>query len=298
MRTASYFTPLRIAILLSAVLLLAFSAPAFGQENPYFVTYDHHMEEPGNLEIGTQQTFGFQKQNLPTFWAPLVELEYGATGWWTSSLYLEGASQRKDATVFTGWRLENRFKPLKGEHKINPLLYFEFEDINEASRIKKEVVGHSELSDESLSALRAEKARELEGKLILSSNVKGWNVSENFIVEKNLTHDEGVEFGYAFGVYRPLAMVASGRECRFCRENLKAGVEMYGGLGSTEQFGLSQTAQYIAPAISWKLSESNSVKLETAFGLTETSSRMLFRLGYTFEVADFRGKVSKMFGGR
>ncbi len=90
-----------LALALFALLPLA----ARAQEKPYFVTYDHTMEEKGNLEISSESTFGLQKQNLPTFYAPLAEFEYGWSGWWTSELYLEGATQSHDAAVFTGWRL-------------------------------------------------------------------------------------------------------------------------------------------------------------------------------------------------
>jgi hypothetical protein len=269
--------------------------PAAAQYSPYFVTYDHQMEEPGSLEITTQSTVGLQRHDLPTYWAPLLELEYGATGWWSSSLYLEGASQAHDATVFTGYRLENRFKPLKRDHRINPVLYFEFENINEASRITKEVVGHAQLTNESLSSLRGEKARELEGKLILSSNAKGWNIAENFIMEKNLTVEEGVEFGYALGVYRPLGTIASGKACRFCRENFNAGLELYGGLGSTQQFGFSDTAHYIAPALAWRVSENSTIRLSPGFGLTDNSARTLMRFSYTYEISGFGRTMRNMF---
>ncbi len=272
--------------------------PAVAQENPYFVTYDHHMEEVGNLEISSQATVGVQKHDLPAYWAPLGELEYGVTGWWSSSLYLEGASQRHDSTVFTGFRIENRFKPLKSEHRINPILYFEFENINEATRIQKEIVGHADPSGESLADLRGEKARELEAKLILSSNVKNWNISENFIVEKNLTNDEGYEFGYSLGVYRPLSTIASGTECRFCRENFKAGVELYGGLGSTEQFGFKDTAHYLAPGISWNAGKNSTFKFSPAFGLTPNSARVLIRFGYTYEITGFGQKIAHLLGGK
>lgn len=283
---------------IAALFLLLTALPLIAQENPNFVTYDHHLEEPGNLEISTQSTFGFQKQNLPTFLGQLAEFEYGATGWWTTSLYLEGATQSNDATVFTGFRFENRFKPLKGEHAINPILYFEFENVNEASRIKKEVVGHAELSDESLSELHGEKARELEMKLILSSAVKNWNIAENFIVEKNLSEEEGWEFGYAVGVYRPLSTYASGKECRLCRENFMAGVEAYGGLGSTEQFGFRDTEHYLAPGLLWTFANNSSIKVSPGFGLTANSARVLLRIGYTYEVSGFGRKVSNLFGGK
>jgi hypothetical protein len=289
---------MRRTFLFAALLTLAFTLTASAQEPPYFVTYDSHLEEPGNLEISLQPTIGLQKQQLPTFVAPLLELEYGWSGWWTSELYLEGAGQVGDTAVFSGWRLENRFRPLRGEHPINPILYFEFEDTNEASRIRKEIVGHSEQTDESLAALRLEKSRELEGKLILSSNVHGWNISENFIVEKNTTEAEAVEFGYALGVAHPLATVASGKICSFCRENFIAGLELYGGLGTTDEFGTAHTAQYIAPALVWQINASHSIKASTAFGLTPGSDRLLVRIGYTYEIAGFGTKVKNMFKGK
>ena len=279
------------------LLLLGFallSHVSHAQENPYFVTYDDHMEETGNLEVSTQSTIGLQKQHLPTFYAPYMEMEYGWNGWWTSEVYLESAAQSGNA-VFTGWRFENRFKPLQREHWINPLLYFEFEDINEASRIRKEIVGNAEVTDESLSELRHNKAREVEGKLILSSNVHNWNISENFIVEKNTSAPEPTEFGYAFGISRPLATLASGRDCSFCRENFRAGVELYGGLGTTNSFGLWHTAQYVAPGFVWQINPSNSVKVSTGFGLSSLSDRMLLRFGYTYEIAGFGNRVKQAF---
>ncbi len=279
------------------LLVILLPRPLAAQQNPYFVTYDHHMEEPSNLEISTQGTLGLPRENLPGYLGQLLELEYGVTGWWSSSLYLEGASQRGDATVFTGFRLENRFKPLKHEHGINPVLYFEYENVNEASRIQKEILGHAELAAEPLSELRGQTAREIESKLILSSNVKNWNISENFIVEKNLVEEEGFEFGYAVAISRPLSTLASGTECRFCRENFAAGLEVYGGLGDSRQFGFRDTAHYIAPALVWNLARNHALKISPAFGLTGNSNRLLLRFGYTYEIWGFGQKVSRMLRG-
>src|SRR4030081_880219 len=89
-----------------------FAVPA--QESPNFVTYDHHLEERGDLEVAVSSTVGIPRQGQPAFVAPYAELEYGMTDWWTSALYLEGLSRRHDSTIFTGWRLENRFRPLRG----------------------------------------------------------------------------------------------------------------------------------------------------------------------------------------
>src|SRR5690349_5247617 len=87
------------------ILLLAATRTTFAQESPFFVTYTHHMEEPGNLDIETSSTSGIPRTGQRFYSAPYIELEYGVTARWTSELYLEGQSTRGDSTVFTGWRL-------------------------------------------------------------------------------------------------------------------------------------------------------------------------------------------------
>lgn len=282
---------------LSLTFLIFACVPSPAQESPYFVTYDHRMEEPGNLELGVTNSVGLPKVGN-SYTAPLLEFEYGMTAWWTSEVYLEGQSRRGDSAIFTGWRYENRFRPLAREHRVNPVLYFEFEDINEGSLVRKEVVGHAEPLDEPNSDLRRIHAREVETKLILSSNVRDWNISENFIMEKNLTENEGFEFGYAFGVSRALSRLASGADCRFCRENFTAGLELYGGLGSSERFGFADTAHYVAPSLAWQVSDNSMLRVSPSFGLTRGSDRFLLRFGYSYEIRGFKNKLVSMFRGK
>jgi hypothetical protein len=274
---------------LSLVLALASAASASAQERVYFVTYDHYLEEPGNLEIAVASTTGVPKGNHGAYWAPWLELEYGITGWWTAELYLEGVTTARDGSGFTGWRWENRFRPLKSEHRLNPVFYLEYESINEATRIQKEIVGSGSLLFEPIADLRREHFHELEAKLILSSALAGWNLSENVIVEKNLSADEGFEFGYSVGVSRPLGGLASGTVCHLCRENFVAGVEAYGGLGTSEERTLTNTRHYIAPVIAWHMTERSTLKASTAFGLTEASDRYLVRVGWAYELS-LRGR--------
>src|SRR5437016_4278604 len=202
---------------ISALLGLLAPASLCAQEN-YFITYSHELEEPGNLEIAAKSVTGSPKGGNP-FLATALEFEYGVKAWWTTEFYLDGQTTANESTVFTGFRLENRFRPLLREHWINPILYFEFEDINSADKALLEVVGHDTREDIAARNDRGERKREAELKLILSSNFKGWNVSENIIAEKNLA-GEPWEFGYAIGVSRPLALAASPKPCKFCRENL------------------------------------------------------------------------------
>ena len=283
------------------LLLLLFTLPAAladAQEAPYFVTYDHHLEEPGNLEIETSSTVGIPRSGQQLFVAPYAEIEYGVTGRWTSELYLESQATPGDSAVFTGWRIENRFRPFKREHGINPVFYLEYEGVNEASRILKEIEGHAEISSERNADLSHTPVHELEGKLILSSDVHDWNLAGNFLATKNFSASEGFEFGYALGVARPLARLVSGRQCRFCRENFVAGLEMYGGLGSTLDLSLHDTAHYVAPAMGWQISDNSSIRFSTGIGLTHVSNPVLLRFGYSYEIRGFGRKLAQVFGGR
>jgi hypothetical protein len=263
-------------------------------EKPYFVTYDDQMEEPGNFEISINPLLGFPKRGAPNFIGGWTEFEYGVKGWWTTEFYINGQSTSHQGTLFTGYRWENRFRPLAGRHWINPVLYVEFEDINGADKALSEIVNHDSVEDLAVpnSEARTERKREIETKLILSSYYKGWNISENFIGEKNLAN-EPWEFGYAVGVSRPLTLLASPKLCAFCPENLKAGIEAYGGLGTWHQFGLPGTAHYVAPLISWELPNGTSLRVSPGFGLNRDSARFLLRLGISYEVPRFDRQVRR-----
>src|SRR3954463_5343121 len=146
---------MRLSWILPSVLsVIVWSAPALAQERPYFVTYTHYLEEPGNLEVAVANTTGVPKGDRPLYNAPWLELEYGLNGWWTAELYLEAVTTTTHGSGYTGWRWENRFRPLKSEHRINPVLYVEYENINEATRIQKEIVGGGALSSEPIAELR------------------------------------------------------------------------------------------------------------------------------------------------
>jgi hypothetical protein len=285
---------LRVFPLLVVCSLAVIFAQA--QDVPYFVTYNHDLTEPGNLEISVASTIGPHQAGQHSYIAPYLELEYGATRWWTPSFYLEGQSTAGQATFLTGWRVENRFRVLPEEHRINPLFYLEYENINEASRIQKEIVGLANSSGESTSDLRGSRARELEAKLIFSSDAHRWNISENFTVEKNVISGEDFEFGYALGVFRALAKAGVVQICHFCRQNFSAGLEVYGGLGTAARFGLRDTAQYLAPAASWQITANSALHFSPAAGLTRGSQPLLLRLGYSYEIRGFNHKVANFFG--
>jgi len=293
----SPFTSFLKLFLLS--LLFAFlpgAAPA--QESPYFVAYDHYLEEPGNLEIEYFSTFGTQRggNDFHAYW---MEFEYGATAWWTTEFYLDGQSTFGDSTLFTGIRWENRFRVLKREHFINPVIYVEYEHKSGADKILKEGEGHDIESDflTPNAEARKEHINEIELKLILSSTFKGWNLTENTLAAKDLSNSPW-EFGYAIGASRPLALKVSAKRCSFCRQNFIAGLEMYGGLGDRHHFGMNETSHYLAPVVAWNLPSDWTFRLSPGFGLNNNSHRFLLRWGVSREIAGFGSMVSRLFGGR
>jgi len=280
------------------VAFVSYCRPLQAQELPYFLTYSHHMEEPGSLELSTNLVSG-QSKSINSFLGSWTELEYGAKGWWTTELYLDGQSTRHDSTLFTGFRLENRFRLLMREHRINPVLYVEYESINGADKTLKEVVGFDSKDDQvgSNDEARREHKHEIETKLILSSDFRGWNLSENFIAEKNLQQGTW-EFGYAIGTSRPLALAASASFCNWCRENFTVGVEAYGWLGTWHHPTLAATSHYIAPVVAWNLPNGTTFSISTGFGLTENSHGTLLRFGVSYEVPRFDRQVKRWLHGR
>ena len=132
----------------------------------------------------------------------------------------------------------------------------------------------------------------MELKLILSSTVKGWNLSENFIAEKNLSN-EPWEFGYALGTSRPLAFKASARPCVFCRQNFAVGAEMYGGLGDRYSFGWKQTSQYLAPTVSFDIPKGPTLTFSPSFGLNSNSVGVIYRFKVSYEIQQIFSRHSQ-----
>jgi hypothetical protein len=281
------------AALLGLSALCLCPAKAHAQEWPYLVTYSHELEEPGNLEVAFKNVQAAPHSGNQ-FISSTMELEYGATAWWTTEVYLSGQHTQNDSTIFTGYRWENRFRPLLHEHFINPVLYVEYEDINRADKSFLEITGHKSIQDLWVpnDVARSLVERSIETKLILSSNIRGWNLSENFIAEKNLKN-EPWEFGYAIGASRPLAMKARSQNCWLCRENFSAGAEMYGGLGDRYSFGWRQTSQYLGPTVAFNIPKGPSSVFSPTFGLNDNSVGVLWRFKVSYEIQQIGSYVRR-----
>ena len=288
----------RAYLSLVLVVLVLVLTPTFvlaqDHQRPYFVTYDHYMEEKDALEVAAATVIG-RAGGINTFFGNFTEFEYGARKWWTSAAYIDWQHTRHEGSLFTGFRWENRFRPWLEEHRINPVLYVEYEHLNGADKIIKEIVGFDSKDDfkEPNDETRHEHEREFETKLILSSQIGQWNLAENFLGEKNV-HGGRWEFGYAVGLSRPLA-TPTGRRCTFCAEKFTAGVEMYGGLGEWGKFTVRGTSQYIAPVLLWNLPSETTIRFSPGWGVTDQSLPTLFRIGVTQEFDNVGRRIGKLF---
>jgi hypothetical protein len=263
--------------------------------SPYFVPYDHYMEELGALQIKTDAVRG-QAHDINTFVGDTIEFEYGARKWWSTELYLDSQHTQQEGGVFTGFRFENRFRLWLESHKVNPVLYIEYEHLTAADKVLKEIVGFDGKKDLAVpnSVANQERLHEIETRLILSSELGEWNITGNFMGEKNLKGNPW-EFGYATGLSRPLA-ARSGKRCGFCAERFSAGVELYGGSGTWRKFTLRNTSQYIAPVFLWTSRSETAIHVSVGWGLTDESARMLLRVGVSQELDDIGSKIGTLFG--
>lgn len=288
-------SPALMMFLLGILFIQGIPAEA-QQEPPYFVTYSSVLEEPGNLEIENQNNTAAPR-NANTFFAPTVELEYGTTAWWTTEFYLQGQKTTNDSAVFTGFRIENRFRPLPRQYWINPVLYVEYENINNADKSYLEVVGNT--SDTTLQVpnapLRADSERAVEARLILSSQAKGWNLSENFIGEKVVNGNDPWNFGYALGAARPLRLTAGSRACSLCLQNVAVGAEAFGGLGTRYDFGPRRTQQYAGPVLALNTPQGWTYRFSPEFGLNDNSVGTMWRFGVSYEIQQFGDLVGSWF---
>jgi hypothetical protein len=74
-----------------------------------------------------------------------------------------------------------------------------------------------------------------------------------------------------------------------CRESIVAGVELYGGVGDTSSLTLRDTSHYVAPVAGWNLTNRTRVSFSPAFGMTATSLKSIYRIGFVYEFDQLPG---------
>ncbi len=274
----------------AAICVFAIALPAQAGQDANFVLYNHYMEEKGETEISIYSDYGRVGKGEPNYTAQLLEIEYGVTSLWTSSVYFEFAKTFGDGEKydFASFRWENRYKLFKNETFLNPVLYGELEIKKPNSRFLRSVVGRTDGGEEG----EGEIEHEIETKLILSHDFSSnFNVAFNTIQELKL--DNGVwSFGYVGGVnyvvYRAFDSASVADLGGFGLNKLTVGLEMYGGLGDSVKgltLSAGKTEQYLGVNLRADLKNDFHVGVGGAFGVTEHSQDAIIRVkaGYEFE---------------
>ena len=265
--------------------VIALTLPAAAGSGANFVTYNHHLADKGEKEVKLFTDFADVGNGGRDYFAQLVELEYGVTDRWTAALYFEGVESDGEDYEFGGWRFENRFKIFPGTFFLNPVFYVEYEQLEPEHRYKRSVKGRTDGEEEGEEEEGTE--HELETKLLLGHDLsKRLDVAFNWINEVNL--DSGKwEFGYAAGLNYVLFETEHGA-ARWDIKEVKLGLEMFGGLGDSEE-GLTldgdKTEQYAGINLKAEFGGGLEAGIGGAFGLTGDSEDVIVRtmLGYEFD---------------
>ncbi len=115
--------------------------------------------------------------------------------------------------------------------------------------------------------------------------MKGWNISENFIAEKEVNDNEPWEFGYALAASRPLSLKGSAKAVYLLPPEFRR----WGGAlwrpGDAYDFGLRQTEQYLGPTVALNTPHGLTFKFSPEFGLNDNSVGVLWRFGVSYEIS-------------
>ena len=268
------------------------AASANAGQDANFILYNHYMEEKGATEVQVYSDYSHVGNGDPNYAAQLIEIEYGVTELFTTSIYLEGAKtyETGGSYDFASFRFENRLRLFQDETLLNPVLYAEYEYKKPESVFIRSRVGRADGrgppagSDE----------HELETKLILghdfSSNL---NVAFNTIHEINFSNDNLLAFGYAAGVNYAFFNAydtpgSFGDIGETGLQKLTLGLEFFGALGDADK-GLTidgdLTEQYVGASLRADFKNNWHAVAGAAFGLTGISEDALGRvsIGYEYE---------------
>ncbi len=220
------------AYFLAVVVLVSANMPsAFAHARTYVWNQEYKTLPQGQFELESHTTVKaprMGKHSSANSWKYEEELEYGILDRWTVAHYQQWETQNqeglddsgvanKDVTKYSGFKFETKYRiGDKGKYWVDPLLYFEY-----AYDPRDRFSGAPHV---------------LEGKVVLSKDIKKFNVTYNQIMESGLGHKGRTEHEFTFGANYELL------------EGFRPGFEMKGQLwnpGSNKnELGLGPTLAY------------------------------------------------------
>ncbi|MBI4244320.1 MAG: hypothetical protein HY606_09550 [Planctomycetes bacterium] len=304
---------MKIKVMLVVVFFeIAGAINLYAGNEGYFTGYSHRIEKD-EIEVMLMTDFTLpskfkRDEDIGSFVSQMLEIEYGLTKQTALELMPEWWYEPSTGnSEFTGLRLEWRYRVFEEEKFVNLVLYSEFEYLKKTTRFKMETSGW--IDPPYLEAAETEPDFEkiLETRIILSKDIGSTNFTFNWINETDV-HAGGTAYGYSLGMmYHPGHCETNGGTqrdsdqcvcktkmpncgCSHCRDNsgkcechmgghygFMYGVELYGGLGDTEDFGiaLSRQEHYLQPIFGFSFGGGMMMHLGIAKGLSSASDNLI-----------------------
>ena len=169
------------------------------------------------------------------------ELEYGVTDHFQLAVYDVVTWDRTDDWQQNEWKLEAKYRFLEsGELPVDAALYAEYANPNGSNDVSSDTV---------------------ELKLILGKSIGDWNVTGNFIAEREINQHEPWILEYTLGARYPVT------------SRLQLGLELKGGLGDSSEFGIRRKDNefQIMPILGFNPTPKSKILFGPAIGLTRGS---------------------------
>lgn len=214
----------------SFVIPLLTTSHAFADRRAYGVTYEAVTAPKGEIDVETWSTFAPEGHitNGPASRGlrETIEIEYGITDRWDVALYnMLDITSGDTESGYAGLMLETRYRLSdRGEWPIDPVLYFEFQQL-----------------------FRGDANQKYEAKLILAKDIGNVNIAANLAFEEERTKEPAwhAEVEYAVGASYALSPA------------WVIGAEAFGKI-EKEAMEI-ESLNWIGPTISWASSGSGAL---------------------------------------
>lgn len=263
---------------------------------PYFTAINASLEKSALMVMVLPD---FQLARFGgNFFSGMLMVEYGLASRLTVGVMVEGQKIGGLPVTYGGLRFNAYFHLFRDDRWLNLTLYGEYENLNGAALYKMEVAGFGpEDLMEPLAIARHTAVRTFEQRVIVYRDWGRLNATFNFIRETALQAPYGSDYGYALGVFiKPSGMTGSmaGMDDMpappaLSLSRMGYGLEMIGALGNNRRFGLfwNEEQHYLGTVLTYDVSSRCSVRVETAFGLSDVSDPFVLRLGVGYMFGPF-----------
>jgi hypothetical protein len=292
---------------------------------PYFTAISYPAPQDSAMVMALSDFQSARSTN--NFFTGMGMVQYGVTPRWTVGFMMEGQKILGLPVTYGGLRINSWVRVFPRDHLLNFTVYGEYEGLNGAALYKMEVAGFGgEDLDGPLALARRTPVRTFEQRAIVYHDWDRVNLTFNFINETGLTSGDN-NFGYVWGVFRQPAYAAmdSGKGMpatpsmpatpgmpampgmpatpspsampgtpspsappALSFQRLGYGLEMFGALGNTHQFGFRPgLQQYLGPVFSYTVSKHWTIHLAPTFGLSHVSDPFVLRMGVGYSIDHF-----------